>query len=224
MGSTETVPFWNMNIPEDQRTEECPDFLQGVHKKDQGILSTPDQEYHIFSWAEVRDIIQTNRLEKFKRVPSELRRYKAFAFHLKQKYGSVANFIHEHRLGWSTPVTPRGAPFEFEDDYKILWNDAPYGIDPRIAHLVVWTKFALVEDPATGDLTDKARKEIDDFVTKTFRAHIPEENVLWFRNWRSLQSVNTVQHFHVMLFSPDPDFIRKVTKGDVPRAGMEVHK
>ncbi|KAF5254222.1 hypothetical protein FANTH_954 [Fusarium anthophilum] len=224
MGSTETVPFWNMNIPEDQRTEECPDFLQGVHKKDQGILSTPDQEYHIFSWAEVRDIIQTNRLEKFKRVPSELRRYKAFAFHLKQKYGSVANFIHGHRLGWSTPVTPRGAPFEFEDDYKILWNDAPYGIDPRIAHLVVWTKFALVEDPATGDLTDKARKEIDAFVTKTFRAHIPEENVLWFRNWRSLQSVNTVQHFHVMLFNPDPDFVRKVTKGDVPRAGMEVHK
>ncbi|KAF5528947.1 hypothetical protein FMEXI_14452 [Fusarium mexicanum] len=224
MGSTETVPFWNMNIPEDQRTEECPDFLQGVHKKDQGILSTPDQEYHIFSWAEVRDIIQTNRLEKFKRVPSELRRYKAFAFHLKQKYGSVANFIHEHRLGWSTPVTPRRAPFEFEDDYKILWNDAPYGIDPRIAHLVVWTKFALVEDPATGDLTDKARKEIDDFVTKTFRAHIPEENVLWFRNWRSLQSVNTVQHFHVMLLNPDPDFVRKVTKGDVPRAGMEVHK
>jgi hypothetical protein len=177
MGSTETLPFWNMNIPEDQRTEECPDFLQGLHKKDQGILSTPDQEYHIFSWAEVREIIQTNRLEKFKRVPSELRRYKAFAFHLKQKYGSVANFIHEHRLGWSTPVTPRGAPFEFEDDYKILWNDAPYGIDPRIAHLVVWTKFDLVEDPATGDLTDKARKEIDDFVTKTFRAHIPDENV-----------------------------------------------
>ncbi|KAG4294359.1 hypothetical protein FPRO06_00944 [Fusarium proliferatum] len=224
MGSTETLPFWNMNIPEDQRTEECPDFLQGLHKKDQGILSTPDQEYHIFSWAEVRDIIQTNRLEKFMRVPSELRRYKAFAFSLKQKYGSVANFIHEHRLGWSTPVTPRGAPFEFEDDYKILWNDAPYGIDPRIAHLVVWTKFDLVEDPATGDLTDKARKEIDDFVTKTFRAHIPEENVLWFRNWRSLQSVNTVQHFHVMLFNPDPDFVRKVTKGDVPRARIEVHK
>ncbi|ENH61023.1 hypothetical protein FOCG_10032 [Fusarium oxysporum f. sp. radicis-lycopersici 26381] len=224
MGSTETVPFWNMNIPKDQRTEECPDFLQGLHKKDQGILSTPDQEYHIFSWAEVRDIIQTNRLEKFKRVPSELRRYKAFTFYLKQKYGSIANFIHEHRLGWSTPLTPRGAPFEFEDDYKILWNDAPYGVDPRIAHLVVWTKFDLVEDPATGDLTDKARKEIDDFVTKTFRAHIPEENVLWFRNWHSLQSVNTVQHFHVMLFNPDPDFVRKVTKGDVPRAGMEVYK
>ncbi|EXM11299.1 hypothetical protein FOIG_01044 [Fusarium odoratissimum NRRL 54006] len=180
MGSTETVPFWNMNIPKDQRTEECPDFLQGLHKKDQGILSTPDQEYHIFSWAEVHDIIQTNRLEKFKRVPSELRRYKAFTFYLKQKYGSIANFIHEHRLGWSTPLTPRGAPFEFEDDYKILWNDAPYGIDPRIAHLVVWTKFDLVEDPATGDLTDKARKEIDDFVTKTFRAHIPEENELAF--------------------------------------------
>ncbi|KAF4335166.1 hypothetical protein FBEOM_10981 [Fusarium beomiforme] len=224
MGSTETLPFWNYNIPEDQRTEECPEFLQGLSKKDQGILSTPDQEYHISSWADVREIIQSNRLEKFKRVPSELRRYKAFSFHLKKKYGSVANFIHEHRLGWTTPVSPRGTPFEFEDDYKILWNDAPYGVDPRIVHLVVWTKFDLIEDPATGDLTDKARKEIDDFVTKTFRTYVPEETVLWFRNWRGLQSVNSVQHFHVMLFNPDPDFVRKVTKGDIPRAGIEVNK
>jgi hypothetical protein len=177
MGSADTLPFWNCNIPEDQRTDECPEFLLSTHEKDRGILSTPDEEYHILTWDEVRKIIQANRLELFKRVPSELRRYKEFTFYLKKKYGSVANFLLEHRLGWTPPVKPRGAPFEFEDDYKIIWNDAPYGIDPRIAHLVVWTKFALGEDPATGDLTDRARKEIDDFVTRTFRAHVPEENV-----------------------------------------------
>ncbi|KAF4992592.1 hypothetical protein FGRMN_7077 [Fusarium graminum] len=177
MGSAETLPFWNYNIPQDQRTEECPEFLLDTNEKDQGILSTPDEEYHISSWDEVREITEANRLELFKRVPSELRRYKAFTFHLRQNYGSVANFILGHRLGWAAPVTPRGAHFEFEDDYKIIWNDAPYGIDPRIVHLVVWTKFDLGEDPATGDLTDKARKEIDDFVTRTFRAHVPEKHV-----------------------------------------------
>jgi hypothetical protein len=224
MGSADTLQFWNLNIPEDQRTEECPDFLLNTKPKDIGILSTPDDEYHILNWDEVREIIEANRLELFQRIPSELRRYKQFTYHLKQKYGSVANFLFEHRLGWTPPVKPRGGPFEFEDDYKIIWNDAPYGIDPRIVHLVVWTKFALDEDPKTGDLTDEARKEIDDFVGRTFRAHVPEENVLWFKNWQGLQSVNSIQHLHVMLFNPDPEFVHRITKGDVPRAGVEVNK
>ncbi|RSL66741.1 hypothetical protein CEP54_003571 [Fusarium duplospermum] len=222
MGSAETLQYWNYNIPEDERTDQCPDFLQNLSAKDVGILSTLDSDFHVLSWDEVRKIVQSNRLEVFKRVPSALRRYKAFVFYLKKKHGSVANFILNRRLGWSAPVAPRGAPFEFEDDYKILHNDAPYGIDPRIVHLVVWTKFDLVEDPATGDLADGARQEIDDFVTTTFRMNVPNEHVMWFKNWRALQSVNAVRHFHVMLFDPDPDFIRVVTKGDVPRCGLKM--
>lgn len=54
-------------------------------------------------------------------------------------------------------------------DLKILCNDWPYGIDPRIVHLVVWVKFDFAEDPSTGDLTPTARKQIDDYVTATFR-------------------------------------------------------
>ncbi|KAF4975301.1 hypothetical protein FZEAL_7899 [Fusarium zealandicum] len=217
MGSADSLQYWNYNIPLDERTEECPVFLRNVSEKDRGILSTPDEEYHISSWDEVREIAQANRLELFKRVPSELRRYMAFKYSLVQEHGSVANFIFNQRLGWTAPVTARGAPFEFEDDYKILYNDAPYGIDPRIVHLVVWTKFELVEDPTTGFLTDRARKEIDDFVSKTFRSHVPDEHVIWFKNWQALQSVRAVIHFHVMLFNPDPAFIHTVTKGDAPR-------
>ncbi|KAM5355858.1 hypothetical protein ACJ41O_002504 [Fusarium nematophilum] len=220
MGSADSLQYWNCNIPEGHRTSECPAYLLNLSEKDQGILSTPDAEYHISSWDEVCRIVQSNRLELFKRVPSELRRYKAFTYNLVKAHGSVANFILTQRLGWTAPVTPRGTPFEFEDDFKILWNDAPYGIDPRIAHLVVWTKFDLVEHPATGDLTHTARKEIDDFVTRTFRRHVPDEHVIWFKNWRALQSVNAVKHFHVMLFNPDPNFIQAVTNGDVPRGGV----
>jgi len=63
------------------------------------------------------------------------------------------------------------------DDIKILYNDWPYGIDEKIVHLVVWTKFDLEDDPATDDLTPEARKEIDEYVNRTFCARLPSENV-----------------------------------------------
>lgn len=74
-------------------------------------------------------------------------------------------------------MTPRGKPFEFEDDLKILWNDWPYGIDERIVHLVVWTKFDLAEDPVTTDLTDEARAAIDGYVQKTFGSRVAKDRV-----------------------------------------------
>ena len=63
------------------------------------------------------------------------------------------------------------------DDIKILYNDWPYGIDKKIIHLVVWTKFDLEEDPVTGDLTLKARKEISDYVNIIFCKRVPFDRV-----------------------------------------------
>jgi Protein of unknown function (DUF3605) len=62
-------------------------------------------------------------------------------------------------------------------DIKILYNDWPYGVDEKIVHLVVWTKFDLEDDPSTDDLTPKARGEIDDFVNRTFCTRVKSENV-----------------------------------------------
>ena len=39
--------------------------------------------------------------------------------------------------------------------------------------------------------------------------------MIWFKNWKSLKSVHAVEHFHVMLFDPDKEFVRDVTGGDV---------
>ena len=107
------------------------------------------------------------------------------------------------------------------DDIKILYNDWPYGIDPCIVHLVVWTKFELESAPVSasnplGDLTPEARKQINDFVDKTFVSVCGRENVIWFKNWSSLKSIHAVEHFHVMLFDPDMEFVRNITNGDVP--------
>lgn len=171
MGSTNTtqdLPYWQVNIPEHLRTAECPDFLRSLTDKDRGIISTPDSEYEIDSWAVVRQKVAQNRLELFQRVPSDLRRYLGFTWKLRQDYGSVMNFILTQRLCWTLPITPKGRPFELDSDIKVLRNDWPYGIDKRIIHLVVWTKFALEEDAATGDLTDTARAEVDAYVSRAF--------------------------------------------------------
>lgn len=156
---------------------DCPEFLRGMQGKDLRVVSTPDSDYEIQTWDEVCDIVSTNTLERFQRVPSQLRRYKAFSYKLAKKYGTIADFVLTERLKWTEPVVARGAPFQYADDYKILYNDWPYGLDSRIIHLVVWTKFELKAGSVGGDLTGKARDEIEAFVTKTFRNKMPQGHV-----------------------------------------------
>lgn len=118
-------------------------------------------------------------------------------------------------LHWPN-LTPLGAPFTQPSDLKILYNDWPYGLDERIVHLVVWTKFQLPEDEKTGDLTEEAREKVQGYVDKTFGSKLGNDKVVWFKNWRSLKSVHAVEHFHVMLFDPDMDFVKHITGGHVP--------
>lgn len=176
------LPYWQVNVPTDRRTDECPEGLRNLSAKDVGILSTPDVAYNRQTWTEVRRLVETNRLDLFQRVPSELRRYRLFIHHLIKEHGSVMNFVLRQRLGWEEPLKASEGkrPFEAEGDYRILYNDWPYGIDGRIVHLVVWTKFELEENPATGDLTEKARGEIDRFVEGTFRARTEPDTVSIF--------------------------------------------
>lgn len=227
----ETLPYWQVNVPTDQRSIECPGFLGDANEKDQKILATPDSEFRRLSWPEVQELIRTNRIDLFQRVPSDLRRYKAYTAKLKQEYGSVMNFVMAERLEWRDLV-PQGEPFSIPgktvakfhvrqsltgaaDDIKILLNDWPYGIDTRIVHLVVWVKFQLEENPITGDLTDSARQQIDSYIDQTFRIHVGAANCIWFKNWASLKSIHAVEHFHVMLFNADAKFVKDVTNGDV---------
>lgn len=64
-----------------------------------------------------------------------------------------------------------------KDDLRITYNDWPYGIDPKIVHLVVWVKFGFEEDMQTGDLTPAARRLIDDYVEKEFRSAVGKDHV-----------------------------------------------
>ncbi|KAI9654733.1 MAG: hypothetical protein M1831_005320 [Alyxoria varia] len=175
--STDGIPFWNVNIPKEEWTDHCPDYLSQVDHYDQAQLAVKDDEYQAMSWQEVKVIVrETNRLELFKRYPSELRKYRVYVQKIKDEYGSVMNFILKQRLRWQD-LNPKGSPFQYKEDICILFNDWPYGVDRRISHLVVWTKFIFAEDPSTGDLTAKARKEIQDFVDATFHDQTKKDQV-----------------------------------------------
>jgi hypothetical protein len=65
----------------------------------------------------------------------------------------------------------------WKDDLKILFNDWPYGLEKGIVHLVIWTKFELEDDPATGLLTESMWKKIDDYVERVFRSRMPADQV-----------------------------------------------
>lgn len=52
-----TLPWWQVNVPEDLRTDECPDFLKECGEKDRGIIGTPDSAYRPYNWEQVKDII-----------------------------------------------------------------------------------------------------------------------------------------------------------------------
>lgn len=213
----EEIPFWLVNVPRDQWPAKCPDFLLNVSEKDRRSIGTWDSDFRRLSWPQVKDFLRANRFDQFQRLPSDLRKYRQHTANIMKEHGSIVNFVLMERLHWPN-VTPKGPPFSNLGDINILYNDFPYGIDEKIVHLVVWTKFDLEDDPATGELTPKARREIDDYVQKTFCSRTTPENVIWFKNWRSLRSIHAVEHFHVMLYEPDMAFVEEITNGDVPLA------
>lgn len=165
-------------MPESEREVDCPPYLQNIVAKDKGIISTPNEDFEINSWEQVRETVARNRLHLLERVPSELRRYLKFIYYLKQEHGTVMNYLLKHRLHWEEPVVPKGkTPFEEPEDVKVLVNDWPYALDARIVHLVVWTKFELPDDQEADDLSDEAREMVNSYVRETFHTRVPQDRV-----------------------------------------------
>ncbi|KAK2779853.1 hypothetical protein FQN53_001283 [Emmonsiellopsis sp. PD_33] len=211
------LPYWLVNVPKAQWPTECPPFLQNLPPKSIQCLSTPDALHPRQDWGLVKELVASNQIYLLQRMPSDLRNYLEYISKIKAVYGSVLDFVVRKRLGWVGQLEARGKrPFECLDDIKILYNDWPYGVEKDIVHLVVWTKFELDEEPGTDDLTPEIFRAVDEFVERTFRSRMPGENVIWFKNWKSLKSVHAIEHFHVMLYKASPEFLHEVTNGDAP--------
>lgn len=206
-----------ITIPRGQSVKDCPKSAIIISPKTERIICTREEDFRRWTWSEVKEAIRINRIDLFQRTPTDLIRYVEFVHYLKKTFGSVLHFIQHERLHWPS-IRPSGqAPFENPTDYKILYNDWPYGIDLDIVHLVVWTKFELEDEVTTNDLSQRSRAMIDAFVQKTFcgKNGVSRDSLIWFKNWKSLKSVHALEHFHVMLYKPDPEFLKRITGGDV---------
>ena len=172
-----------------------------------------------------------------KRWPSDLKRYMKWSTEVKARYGSVPNYIMEERLKWvplpsSTPESgPQFAvvneiPFADPQDYKIMPNDWPYGMAPGIRHLNVWLKPRLESEPTKGDVTAKSRQQIEDFIQKTFTDRVKDlpgdhDKVMWFKNWKALQSVPGMEHVHVLVRDVPEDIILAWCDGEVVKQELD---
>ncbi|KAM0284418.1 hypothetical protein ACHAQH_001994 [Verticillium albo-atrum] len=195
----------------DPVTEEAPFPLTDT---DKWVLSLTDEEFKLHDWDDLKSIIEANRLEVFKRKPSDLRRYMKWTSETKAEYGSMTNYLLAHRLpkAWGAPpFTPTSTvPFAEPADYRVLINDWPYGLTPDVTHVVVWSRTPIETDPQTGDMTAESRRLIQEFVDRYFVDDLGadgKERVLWFKNWVALQSVRALEHFHVLVKNADPELL-----------------
>jgi hypothetical protein len=187
-------------------------------------LSLRDSDFTPHSWSNLQHLISTGQLDELKRWPSALKAYLAWTAHVKQKYGSVMTYLLQQRLFW-TPLADDTGTLRFDvrsathfadsEDYKILRNDWTYAFEPGIRHIVVWLKQRLPVD-AEGALNDEGQRLVMDFVQQEFRCKAGEEDegskIIWFKNTTNLQSVRSMEHFHVLIRDVDEDVMRQWMK------------
>ncbi|KAK4169517.1 hypothetical protein QBC43DRAFT_307898 [Cladorrhinum sp. PSN259] len=198
------------------KPEETPFPLTEV---DKWVLSQTDEEFQCHGWEELRELLGTNQLHLLKRKPSDLRRYMKWSAETKAEYGSITSFLLAHRLpkAWGTPpfIPVSDVPFADPSDYCVLNNDWPYGFEPGISHIVIWTRTPIATDNTVGDMTSESRKIVSDFIKQFFVDRLGpggEDKVLWFKNWVALQSVRTVDHIHVLVRDVEPEIIDEWTR------------
>ena len=61
---------------------------------------------------------EANQIDRFQRLPSDLRRYLEYTAQIKAQYGSVMRFVVKERLQWGDgnpdDLKPKGRPFEYD--------------------------------------------------------------------------------------------------------------
>lgn len=232
------------NVASQTPKEEAPFPLTDV---DKWVLSQTDEEFKKHDWEDLKQLIgmlqrmmtvkaiprqltnvliESNNLSVLKRVPSDLKRYIKWTAETKAQYGSMTQYLLANRLpkSWGQPpFTPESeVPFDNESDYKVLLNDWPYGLEPNITHIVVWTRTFIAADDDKGDMTAESRALVGDFVKRYFVDSLGEggeDKVLWFKNWVALQSVRALEHIHVLVSDVDDDMLERWS-GERPKRNV----
>lgn len=159
-------------------------------------------------WDEAVSAIKNHHLEKLRRTPEQTTKYTEHKNLLSAKGISVADHMRLDRLQWPD-MTPTNEEFLADPaDIKVLYNDHPYGFVDGIEHVCVWTRARCPCD-AHHVPTEAAQQRIEDFLSQRFKT-VPREDIIWFKNTAVLQSVPTMEHFHVLIRG-HPDAVHQAT-------------
>ena len=90
----------------------------------------------------------------------------------------------------------------------------------------MWVKFELESDETTDYLTPGGRQQIEDFVSREFcgEGGISREQVIWFKNGRTLKSVHALEHIHVLLYQAPAEMVERLTEGDKPMSTIRAEE
>lgn len=161
-----------------------------------------------FKWEEIKYIVEQNQLELFARSQEETVRYLDFKHRLKKAGVPILDHIIKHELHWKEDeLKQEGDFFSDPSTTTVIYNQFPYYFEPQVKHLCAWSKVYVPADPSSpcGDISPETRAKIDDYVYKTFIEPngLDKENVCWFKNWESLQSVKSISHIHILINDVD---------------------
>lgn len=169
-----------------------------------------------YKWNEVVHIVKNNELERFARLQAGSEKYLIFKRQLISDNTTIFKYLLVNQLKWANKQDIENLSdnqiqvkcklndlFVEPSDLKILPNDFPYNFSEGIYHLCVWTKFRIPVDPLSpvGDISKETRDIIEKYLYKTFceKYGVKWEDLLWFKNWESLQSVKALSHVHVII-------------------------
>ncbi|EMG46929.1 hypothetical protein G210_2805 [Candida maltosa Xu316] len=184
-----------------------------------------------FSWSDIQFIIRSNQLEIFARSEQQTVKYHNFKQWLKDQNISINDYLLNHELHWKesdirdqihevsdeySVEYPEDLIFYNRDDISILYNKFPYYFDNNVKHLCIWSKLRIPVDKESpvGDISERTKKIIHRYLEKTFvEKGISWDQIVWFKNWLTLQSVRSISHIHVILKDVDDEFIEKLIGG-----------
>lgn len=165
---------------------------------------------HCLSWAEVREVMASNALEKLGRLPEQLARYRQQTEVMRSEFGTVGDFILHHRFGFPYLTRPEdgkkyvvvpSSSGRRTDDHgggegvprttsggskRVVWakNDFPYALEADISHFLLWS------------LQPLPPQQLEQLIQQHV---VPDEEFVYFVNPPALQSVQNVFHAHVLV-------------------------
>ncbi|GBC24515.1 uncharacterized protein OCT59_009158 [Rhizophagus irregularis] len=161
-------------------------------------MTSENENVVVHTWEDVKEIVESGRLELFYRSKSEQLRYRAYRERIKKEYGSLDNYIYQNVLNWPKESSPNDPSLQEyfsskipSTHYNLRLNDFPYTIDSSISHYVLWSRLPF-RDPNDRNVKD----DINLFLKENFPGN---EEWLFFINPPQLQSIKNIWHGHIFV-------------------------